>query len=78
MKNALISPNETRYRGYRIAQVEPDDRVFPVMEPLYWLACDDQVIADQWYFDTATNSILAIPVVVTTTSTVISTGTQTL
>ncbi|CAB4129479.1 hypothetical protein UFOVP118_70 [uncultured Caudovirales phage] len=34
---ALISPEQID----RIAQVEPDDKVFPVAEPLYWTPCPD-------------------------------------
>jgi hypothetical protein len=54
MKEALISPNEPitfdgNIIGERIAQVEPEGQTFPVGDPLYWMACDDNVIADQYY-----------------------------
>jgi hypothetical protein len=49
---ALVCPNESVRNGYRIAQVEPDDKIFAVADPLYWMDCNDDVIADQWYFDT--------------------------
>lgn len=54
---ALISPNEPVQNGYRIAQVEPNDKIFDVTEPLYWLECNDDVVADQWYYDTNENVI---------------------
>ena len=34
----------------RVAQVEPDNQIFPVAEPLYWFDCPDNCIADEWYF----------------------------
>lgn len=54
MKNALISPMEKVYFenqeiGERIAQVEPDGQTFEVANPLYWMPCEDNVIADQYY-----------------------------
>ena len=56
MKNALIAPNEKVYFenieiGERIAQVEPDGQTFEVANPLYWMPCEDYVIADQYYLD---------------------------
>lgn len=66
MKKALISTIETREyfdgsKGYRVAQVE--ENTFPVSEPeLYWIDCDDNVVQDDYYFDTTTNIILAIPI----------------
>lgn len=52
MKNALISPNEKIYFdnaeiGERIAQVEIE--TFEVALPLYWMPCEDNVIADRYY-----------------------------
>jgi hypothetical protein len=34
----------------RVAQVEPDNQVFPVAEPLHWVDCSDDCQADAWYF----------------------------
>jgi hypothetical protein len=48
--------------GLRIAQVEPDDKVFPVADTLYWMDCDDNVIAGLFYFDTTQNAILPTPI----------------
>lgn len=57
MKQALISPNEAVYdyvrqvTGDRVAQVE--EVAFPVARPLFWVECDDNVVADgyYWYID---------------------------
>jgi hypothetical protein len=34
----------------RVAQVEPDDKVFEVAQPLYWFDCSESCVADFWYF----------------------------
>ena len=34
----------------RVAQVEPDNKVFDVALPLYWMSCPDNCVADFWYF----------------------------
>lgn len=43
----------------RVAEVA--DQTFPVAEPLFWIACTDDVVADQWYYDTDTQAIIVIP-----------------
>lgn len=80
MKKALICPNESSYLGYRIAQVEPAENIFSVAEPLYWLDCEDNVIADQWYFDTNENAIkeILIPVIIPANNQPSTSGSQTL
>lgn len=66
MKNALISPNEKVYSydktllGVRVAEVS--DNSFEVAPPLFWVACADNVLADQFYYDLDTQTIIAIPV----------------
>ena len=67
MKKALISPNEvvTNFdgsTGQRVAQVEDDANTFDVASPLYWTDCVDECVADQYYFDTTTSTILEKPV----------------
>ena len=65
MKQALISPEEKVYSyggqllGERVAEVT--DSPFVVAPPLFWTACADDVVADQWYYDTTTYQIIAIP-----------------
>lgn len=34
----------------RVAEVEENDKIFSVAEPLYWLDCPDDCVADKWYF----------------------------
>ena len=41
----------------RVAQVEPDDQSFPVAEPMFWTTCPNNCVADQWYYDTANQTI---------------------
>jgi hypothetical protein len=66
MKNALISPNEQIYKydgtllGERVAEVA--DSTFEIAPPLFWVACADDVVADQFYYDTETQTIIAVPV----------------
>ena len=52
MKNALIAPMQKVYFenqeiGERIAQVET--QTFEVALPLYWMLCEDDVVADMYY-----------------------------
>jgi hypothetical protein len=67
MKKALICPNEplnliNQKTGYRVAQVETAESIFPVADPLYWLDCSDEVVADFWYFDLDDATIKEVPV----------------
>jgi hypothetical protein len=34
----------------RVAQVELDNKVFQVAQPMYWVDCPDNCLSDQWYF----------------------------
>jgi hypothetical protein len=77
MKHALVCPNEPVQNGYRIAQVEMKADIFPVAEPLYWTDCADEVVADQWYYDTSNQTIKLVPVPEPKSQT-ISNNTQTL
>lgn len=58
---ALISPLEPKADGVRIAEVQPDDKIFAVAEPLYWVTCPDDCNADTWYFNTQINQCVEIP-----------------
>jgi len=66
MKQALISPTEQVYKydgtllGERVA--ETTTTPFEVAPPLFWVACNDDVQADQWYYAPATFTIDPIPV----------------
>lgn len=65
MKQALISPNEKVYKydgtllGDRVAETTTSP--FEVAPPLFWTACADNVVADQWYYDPSAYQIIAIP-----------------
>ena len=64
---ALISSTEIVYKydgsvlGQRVAQVEPDDKIFVVAESLSWVDCADNIVADQWYFDPNDSQIKEVP-----------------
>ena len=59
---ALISPLEIVLNGYRIAEVTSNE--FEVAEPLYWVDCSNECLADIWYFNAETQQceIVVIPV----------------
>jgi hypothetical protein len=50
---ALISKLEMRKTGYRVAQVETDDKIFSVSDELFWLDCADTDKADECWYDPA-------------------------
>ena len=60
MRKSLISPNELVESGYRVAEVI--DVAFEVAEPLFWVDCADDVVADQFYYDPIDQMIKAVPV----------------
>jgi hypothetical protein len=52
---ALVASNEKRIDyegnvGERIAQVEPDDKIFVVHPTLFWVDCPDDCVADVWWY----------------------------
>ena len=61
MKEALISINEPRQTGYRVAQVVLDGQSFPVSPELFWVNCADDVVADQFWYDPADQTIKPMP-----------------
>jgi hypothetical protein len=61
MKEALISPNEPRETGYRVAQVVNEGQTFEVGSPLFWIPCKDDVVADQFWYDPSDNTIKSMP-----------------
>lgn len=66
MKRALVSPNEkvTDYLGdvgERVAQVVAVGDDFPVAEPLFWVDCPDDCIADVWWYYENTCQIIPQP-----------------
>lgn len=75
---ALISKIEPRETGWRVAQVEPDNQIFPVADDLMWVDCEDNVKADQYWFDPKDNTIKAVPTPPPAPDQPTSNGTQTL
>lgn len=55
--NGTVPVYSTYPNSCRVAQVEPDDQTFPVADPLFWTSCADNVVADQWYYDTENSNI---------------------
>lgn len=45
--------------SWRVAQVQED--TFEVALPLFWTNCADNIMADEWYYQTSTGAILPIP-----------------
>lgn len=43
----------------RVAEVEVTP--FEVSAPLFWVECADNVVADQFYYNTSTNEIYPVP-----------------
>jgi hypothetical protein len=60
MKYALISPDEPREAGYRVADVVATS--FEIAPPLFWVECADDVVADVYWYDPNTQQIALIPV----------------
>jgi hypothetical protein len=63
---ALVSPQEERmdYQGNigaRIAQVEPDDKIFPVGVLLFWADCPDDCVADVWWYYNGACEVMPTP-----------------
>jgi hypothetical protein len=63
-KKALISTIEPRESGYRVAQVEEAANIFEVDVVLFWVNCDDNVIADQFWYDPSDQLIKPFPIIV--------------
>lgn len=57
---ALISPNEPRETGYRVAEVSETD--FEVASPLFWADCAEDIVADQFWYDPSDQTIKANPI----------------
>jgi hypothetical protein len=62
MKKALISMNELVAHGYRVAQVENAENIFPVAETKFWIDCHDDIIPDKYFYNPATTKIEKIEI----------------
>jgi len=49
---------ETYLNSARVCEVQETD--FPVADPLFWVDCADDVVADQFYYDTQQSAIFAV------------------
>jgi hypothetical protein len=77
------SPSYPVYATYpnsaRVCEVVSDASTFPVADPLFWTACPNNAVADQWYYNTVTSTVLVIQNAPPPQGQqAISTGTQTL
>tara|TARA_E500000318_G_scaffold53803_1_gene50072 strand:- start:1971 stop:2282 length:312 start_codon:yes stop_codon:yes gene_type:complete len=53
------SPVKSTYaNAQRVAQVEDTD--FEVASPFFWVDCADNIVADEWYYDTSDSTIKQI------------------
>jgi hypothetical protein len=57
---ALISPIETREQGYRVAEVH--ETGFEIAQPLFWVDCPNDLIADSKWFDPNDNTFKDFPI----------------
>ena len=64
MKKALVCLNEPCLEGLRVCQVVDSQNIFAVSDNLMWVACDDTVIADLFYYDGS--SFIEKPIVTNT------------
>lgn len=56
---ALISPQEPRETGYRVAEIQEQE--FEIAEPLFWVDCADTDKADQCWYDPSDQTIKPFP-----------------
>ena len=55
---ALIVELQPVEDGFRVAQVEPDDAIFPVAEGMYWVDCTDNIVQDKYYYHKASGAFV--------------------
>lgn len=73
---ALISTDESRESGYRVAQVSPDTDIFPVAPQMYWVDCPDDLKADQKWYDPADQQFKDFPQITPASDQPTTSGTQ--
>ena len=56
---ALISTIEPRETGYRVAEVASQE--FEVHSNLFWVDCEDNVVADKFWYDPVDQAIKPVP-----------------
>lgn len=45
----------------RVCEVVPQGGQFEVAPPLFWTACADNIVADEFYYDTVTFQFVVVP-----------------
>jgi hypothetical protein len=45
----------------RVCQVVDIGASFPIAPPYFWASCSNDVVADQWYYNTQTEEIIVVP-----------------
>ena len=60
MKYALVCKNEPREQGYRVAEVA-DTKLWEAAPEHEWIECDDNLLADQKWFDPSNNTFKDFP-----------------
>lgn len=60
MKSALISPDEPRETGYRVAEV--CDNSFEVASPLFWVQCSNNITASEFWYDPSDQQFKLLPI----------------
>jgi hypothetical protein len=64
-RKALISMNERRESGYRVAQVVDENQTFKVHPSLVWIECSDDIVADHYWYDNVNNTFNTFPIIET-------------
>ena len=54
----VITPIDNACRVVAVVEINEEHSVSP---PLYWIDCDDNVKADDYYFNTTNNTIVQLP-----------------
>ena len=65
----VLNPDQTGQKYLPIFTTIPNSQrvcevaqeAFPVAPPLFWTECANDVVADQWYYDSNTQQILQVP-----------------
>jgi len=59
VNNQWIPISTVIANAQRVAEVATN--TFPIAEPLFWVECADNVIADEYYYDSVTLAIVKVP-----------------
>jgi len=57
-RNPIYTPIEN---SCRVAQVVNADQEFEVFDTLFWIDCADDIVADQFYYNTVDEQIYPVP-----------------